>query len=141
MTPNSYHMLYDHHKLPGSIALVSILVIAAVSLIVVVAASDMSLTESYQAASNNSGMESYYMAEGCFEEGVNRLEADITFAAATLTYDDDKSCEIAVTGDDPVIVTVVVTNGDYEEHYTAQLDYTTSGEVNNFELLQWNETE
>lgn len=131
-------MMFRKHR--ASIALVSLLIISTISLVVVVAASDLSISGSWQIEHSNNSLDNYYMAEGCFEEAMTRLEDDLTFTGTTLVYDVNQSCEVTVSGSSPIVVNIEVANYDYEERFSAEVNYTSDGEINNFELLQWEET-
>ena len=59
-------------KNSGSIALISILIIAAFTLLLVVGMSEVNISTSYEYFNNAGGTNSYYAAESCLEEAMIR---------------------------------------------------------------------
>ena len=125
-------------KQKGSIALISLLVISAFTLILGLAMAENSISTGYQHVNGVSGETSYYGAEGCFEEAIIRLENDSSFTSETISYDWG-TCQIAVSGTNPKTVDVTITQGDYSETYQAMVDLTVNGHATNASLSSWEE--
>lgn len=124
----------------GSIALLSMLIISAFTLILVVAMSEINLSTSYQYLNNTANKTSYAFAESCFEEGLLRLEADSAFTGTTLIFDTNAECTIAVSGTSPKIMAITVQYGDYEQTFSGQVSLEAAGQVWNATLWKWQET-
>lgn len=121
------------HK--GAVALVSILIITAFTLVLAVSLSDANRATSDQYLNNVMINDLYYAAEGCLDEALLRTEGDTTFTGTTLTFTDGTSCTVTVTGTTTKTMTIVVQNGDYTENFVAQAAVTQSGVANNLRLL------
>ncbi len=125
-------------KQTGSIALISLLVISAFTLILGLAMAENSISTGYQHLNNVSSETSYYGAEGCLEEAVIRIEADSSFTSETITYDWG-TCDIVITGTNPKTVNVTITQDNYSETYQAVIDITLNGHAINTSLSSWEE--
>ncbi|MEK7146205.1 MAG: hypothetical protein AAB802_03400 [Patescibacteria group bacterium] len=117
----------------------SILLISAVTLMLVVSTSEISVISGEENLNLTLGQEQYFFAEGCLEEALLRLENDSTFTGTTLSYSADQSCSITVSGSNPIEVNIVVNNGAYSETYEAQIDSITQGSAINLHLADWEE--
>lgn len=125
------------HK--ASVALISLLVIAAVTMILVVAGSVNGLSNYDQSYNFEAGKLGYYGAEGCLEEALLRTEADSTFTNTSISLDEDTDCSVLVTGANPKTITVTVQFLDYTQTYQATVQMTQSGQITNSDLLTWEE--
>ncbi|MDP2624779.1 MAG: hypothetical protein Q8P27_01190 [Candidatus Peregrinibacteria bacterium] len=123
----------------ASVALISLLIISAFTLILVVAMSETNISTSYQYLNNSSNKVGYYVAEGCLEETLLRLEQDTTFTGTTIAVDTDTSCVVTVTGTTTRTIDVAVTYLDYTQNFEATASITQAGEANNATLLTWKE--
>jgi hypothetical protein len=126
------------NKQTGSIALISLLIISAFTLILGLAMAENSISTGYQYVNNTSGEASYYGAEGCLEEAVIRIENDSSFTSETISFDWG-TCQIVVTGTNPKTVDVTITQGVYSETYQATVDITVNGHATNASLSSWEE--
>lgn len=127
------------HQRPAAAALVSLLVVAMVTLIMALAFSENSLSTLEIESNSKESARSFYLAESCLDEAITRLEADLTYMSGSLSFDSERSCTIQVSGTSPVLVEITTTVDDLTERYEAELSYTTSGTVNNFSLSSWEE--
>ncbi|MEK9160403.1 MAG: hypothetical protein AAB383_06800 [Patescibacteria group bacterium] len=125
------------HK--ASIALISLLVISAVSLILVVAASVNGLSNYEQSFNFEAGKSGYYGAEACLEEALLRMEGDSAFAGTSITLDAESDCTVVLSGTSPKTITVTVNFLDYTQTFQATAQVTQSGQIINTELLTWKE--
>lgn len=124
----------------GSIALMSMLIISAFTLILVVAMSETNLSTSYQYLNNVSNKSAYSIAESCLEESLVRLEADATFAGTTLVFDSNSQCVSVISGSSPKTIAITVVDSDYQQTFLGQAILTASGQAVNATLLDWKET-
>jgi len=132
-------MIFLFKARKASVALISILVIMSFTLILAVAMSDAALMTAYQYVNSDASRGAYYLAEGCFEEAMVQLENDITFSSGSIVYDSDRSCTFSVTGTNPKTISIAVTYFEYSQNFIGKASYTSSGEVNNFQLDDWDE--
>ncbi len=123
----------------GSIALISLLLISVMAMILVVGASETRISTSYQYLNNSSGKIAYYLAEGCLEEAITRLENDANFAGTTIPQGSDASCTVVVTGGSPRTITITVDNFDYSQTFEGTVSLTAEGVINNADLSSWKE--
>lgn len=123
----------------ASAALMSILLISAVTLLLVISTSEISVISGEENLNLTLGQEQYFFAEGCLEEALLRLENDSTFTGTTLNYSADQNCVIAASGSGSIEVQIQVTNGDYSELYEAQIDSVVQGSATNLHLANWQE--
>lgn len=120
----------------GSVALISILIISAITLLLVLGMSEISISTSYQYLNNSINKDNYYSAEACLEEALIRVEQNPSFIAGAINFDSGASCTISVNGD---AITITVNYLDYSETFQADTSLSQIGEANNIELLNWNE--
>jgi len=126
-------------KRHASAALVSLLVISLVTLIIVVAFSENSISTLEIQYNSQEGTRSYYIAESCLEEAITRLESDLNFTSATIVFEAQRTCSISVTGANPKTILITTTVDDLIERYQAEANYNVSGTLNNFSLSSWGE--
>lgn len=125
-------------KQKGSIALISLLIISAFTLILAVSMVESSISTGQQFVNNTSEDTSYYGAEGCAEEAMIRIEGDSTFAGGTVAYDWG-TCDISVSGTTTKTITITLTQDNYSETYQAVVTVTESGHAINTSLSEWEE--
>lgn len=123
----------------ASIALMSILIITAFTLLLVLTMSEVNVTRSIQYLNTSTQNESLYGAEACLEEAMLRLEQDPTFTSETVTFDTDKTCTITVSGSNPITVNIEMNYDTYTENYSAQLTLVQNGSAYNIRLDSWEE--
>ncbi len=137
-------MKFFHFPIPlkkpiGSIALISILVISAFTLILVIGMSEVSISTKYLSSNNLSRSSLQYIAEACLEESLIRMESSPSFSGVTLPFDDGSLCTVNVSGSNPYTFAISVNFLDYSENFNAQITLTTVGEVRNATLLTFDE--
>ncbi|MBI4234888.1 hypothetical protein HY604_01155 [Candidatus Peregrinibacteria bacterium] len=124
----------------GSVALVSIMIISAITLIVVISMTEINYSTSSQSLNSNSDKTAYYVAQACLEEATIQLEADLSYSAGTLNFDADTTCDISVTDNGQKNVTITVNYLDYSSTFNATFSYEQSGEATNLHIINWSET-
>lgn len=125
------------HK--ASIALISIIILTGFTLLLALSMSEINATRSLGSLNSSTQNESLYAAEGCLEEALLRLEADPSFTSETLSFDTDKSCNISVSGTNPITVNIEMIYDTYMETYSAKLTLLQNGSANNIYLDSWGE--
>jgi type II secretory pathway component PulK len=123
----------------GSIALISLLIISVISMVLVVGAAETSISTSYQYLNNSSAKVAYYLAEGCLEEAITRLEDNSDFTTTNIPLTTDSKCTVNVSGTSIKTVTIDVENYNYKQTFEATLTLTSEGVVNNADLSAWKE--
>lgn len=126
-------------KQKGSIALISILLISAITLIAVIGMSEMTISGFSQYANKSSTKISYYLAESCLEEALLRAEDDDSFATTTITLDPDTTCTVTIAGAGPKTAEIDVTYLNYTETFQGEFTINESGQANNVSLSKWKE--
>lgn len=124
------------NKPRGVVALISILIISAITILLVLGMSEISISSSYQYSNNNASKTNYYTAEACLEEGLIRLENDPTFSSGTITIGPDLTCSLLVSGNS---ITIISDYLEYSQTFQADISLTEVGEANNIQLLNWHE--
>lgn len=119
----------------GSVALISVLIISAFTLILVVGMSEVNISSSYQHFNNVSDKVSYYTGEACLEEAMIRLENDISFTNGSLVFDADTTCSITISGSQ---IDLTVNFLDFTQHFRADINLVTNGQASNVTLLKFN---
>jgi len=80
----------------GYIALISILIISALSVLIATSATLISIGEADMSLQENQAWESFYLATACAEEGLMKLKNNLNYEGnETLTFDNG-SCTILV---------------------------------------------
>lgn len=123
----------------ASIALITLLVISAVTMILVVAASVNGLSNYDQSFNFEAGKIGYYGAEACLEEALLRTELDATFSTTSFSLDADTDCSVSVSGTNPKTINVTVNFLEYTQTFEATVQITQNGQIYNSELLTWEE--
>lgn len=121
-------------KYRGSIALISMLIISAFTIILVVAMSEINISTSKNYFNNNGDKTAYYSAEACLEEAIIRLEKDPTFVTETLTFDSDTDCTITANAN---TISVTANFLNFTQNFQATIQIKSSGQANNLKLLNW----
>ncbi|EKD48339.1 MAG: hypothetical protein ACD_65C00011G0003 [uncultured bacterium] len=125
----------------GSVALVSLLIISAFTLVLVLIASESSVSTYEEYVNDNSDQMMYYSAEGCLEEAILRLENNSTFVGETVNIDPDTECVIAITEDDNrKIIDIEISHLNYTQNFQAVAELLESGEIFNSNLEEWEES-
>lgn len=125
-------------KQKGSIALISMLVMAAFCLILVIGMADSGISSGYQYVNRSNNSFSYNYAEGCFEESIHRLESDINFSGYTMSFADG-NCVISVSGTNPKTVDVIMNFSNYSQSFRGTIDVVQAGHAVNATLSSWAE--
>lgn len=125
-------------KQVGSIALISMLVIAAFCLILVIAMADSGISSGYQYVNRSNSLYSYNYAEGCFEEAIHRIEGDINFSGYTMSFTGG-TCAISVSGTNPKTVNVILNYSNYSQSFRGTVDVVQAGHAINATLSTWSE--
>lgn len=120
----------------GSIAIISMLLVSAVTLILVLSASEGNLSGSYEYLNKHSDQIVYNIAEGCLEEAMIRIEKDVNFSGGTIITG-DATCTITVTGTDTKNIAIETDYLNYTQNYNAQVTVETAGQAHNVNLLNW----
>ncbi len=120
----------------GSIALISVLVICAITILFTVRMSESNISTMYQYLNNESSQIIYRAAESCLEESILRIEKDISFSGTTLNLG-DATCTSTVSGSDVKTISIVINYDSYTQNYSAEASVTTNGSANNIELQKW----
>lgn len=123
----------------ASIALISILVITAFTLILVVGMSVTSLSSYDQSFNTEASGVSRAAADACVEEALLRLENDSGFIGSTVVIDADTDCTISISGSAPYTISIAVHFLDYTQNFQGTVQLTQSGQIYNSELLSWKE--
>lgn len=123
----------------GSVAIASILIISAVTLLMVINMSELNSIVSEQNFNNIFAKEEYYGAEGCLEEALIRYERDQNFTATTIDEGDGRSCMIQVLSGLPLKIRIQITNVDFNETYEAEVSVAVDGTAVNMHLITWQE--
>lgn len=124
----------------GSVALISVMLISALTLIVVISMTEINFLTSSQSFNSGADRTAYYAAEACLEEATVMLEADLNYSSGGLTFDADTSCTISVTDDGQKNVTIQATYLDYVQNFSATFSYQQNGQASNLHLIDWSET-
>lgn len=124
-------------KKRASIVLISLIVISAFTMLLALSISEVTVSNGYINLNKNESKYAYYLAEGCLEEAMLRVERDTSFSSATITMDTDTNCAISYAAN---IIQITVNRGDFSETFNAQTQITTNDLINNIELLNWEES-
>lgn len=127
-------------KTRASIALISLLVISAFTLVLALGMSEVNISKSYQYFNNTANKSGYYIAEACLEESIIRLEDDTSYTGGTLTFNADTNCTISVAGTGNTrTITLSANTITHTQTFQASIDLVTNGQANNANLSDWNE--
>lgn len=129
-------MLTILKKTKGSIALISMLIIATFTLILAIGMAEASISSGYEQVNHSVGKFAYNYAEGCFEEAIHRIEQDVNFSGYTLNFTDG-SCSISVSGSNPKTVDVTLNYLDYVQRFRGSVNVSQVGHAINATLSTW----
>lgn len=126
----------------GSVALISLLIISAFTLVIVLVASESSISVYEEHINDNSDQIMYYSAEGCLEEAILRLEDTGTFTGETITINANTECIISITDGDSnqKLVSITINYLDYTQNFQATIELLENGEIFNSNLEEWEES-
>lgn len=120
----------------GSVALISVLIISAFTILIVLAMSEVNISTSYEYFNSSENKTAYYAAESCLEEAIIRLEDNPAFNSGAITFDANTSCNISIAGNQ---ILIEVTHLDFAQNYHADISLSSNGQANNVKLLNWYE--
>src|SRR3989338_4004894 len=108
----------------GATALLKVVIVGAATLIMAVSASYLGLGELDLGYTSQKGAETFFIADGCMEEGLRQLRLDTGYTGDTLSLGDG-SCIISVvsSGNDRTI-TVTATMNEYNKKLEVNLTLT-----------------
>lgn len=121
----------------ASIVLISLIVISAFTLLLALSISEVTISSSYINLNKNESKFAYYLAEGCLEEAMLRIEQDSSFTDATITLASDTNCVVSYSAN---TITITVNRGEFSQTFAATTQITTIDLINNIELLNWQES-
>ena len=81
----------------GYIALISILIITAITSLIAISAILLSISESNMGLTKNLSAEAYYLANACAEEGLQQINDSVPFSASGGLTLGNGSCSYTVT--------------------------------------------
>jgi len=120
----------------ASILLISMIIICAVTLLMAITLTEVSISSGYQRMNTTELKTSYYAAESCLEETLIRLEGDPSFSGTALLVQPDLTCQSTVSGS---LITITVTNLTYNEIFRGEYNMDSEDLVNNISLEDWKE--
>ncbi len=123
----------------GSIALISILLVSAITLLIVVSMSEINISTSQQHLNSTSSKSNYYLSEACFEESLIRLENDAGFTGTSISFDTNSNCTITISGGATKTVDITTNFFDYTQNYQGTVTIEQNGQAINATLLNWSE--
>ncbi len=123
----------------GYIALISLLIIAAVTLVISTSLTIVSISEAQASLSFTEGIEARYMAESCTEEALLRLRDNSAYTSGTLTIEND-SCTINITGGNPYTITVTGSTSTVPT-YTKKIQIIAKKAGRSINIISWQEIE
>ena len=110
------------------------MIISAIIIILVVGMSEVNISTSSQSLNRNSNEIIRYVADACLEESIYRIENDTTYTTESLSFDNDASCDISVSG---TYIDINVSYLNYSQNFQAEFSITQIGQANNVNLLKW----
>ncbi|PIR55498.1 hypothetical protein COU74_00555 [Candidatus Peregrinibacteria bacterium CG10_big_fil_rev_8_21_14_0_10_36_19] len=126
-------------KMRGSAAITMVLIVSAVLIIFVVGMSNVNISTSSQQYNFDADKWSYYVAEGCLEESIKRLEDDINFTSTSINADSDTVCSVNVVGNLLKTISIDVNYLEFSKSFEASVNLVQNGEVYNAHLSNWSE--
>ena len=116
-------------KKDGVAALLTVVIIGGATLIMAFTASLLGLGELEMGYDAGQGGETFSVAEGCMEEGFERLRRDAAYSGGSLSLGDG-SCTIGVVSASANrIITVTSTIGNYHKVIQMDVDIAPSTEI------------
>ncbi|MBI2463619.1 hypothetical protein HYV57_01545 [Candidatus Peregrinibacteria bacterium] len=128
-----------HIQKQGSIALISLLIIAGFTLLIVIGISDANISTGYETLNTTSQKISDYAAEACLEEAMIQLETHENFISGSLTLENDSICSIIISGTNPKTINIEVRYDNYAQHFQGEASMEQIGQAKNVKLLNWKE--
>jgi len=116
-------------KQKGAIALITIIIISAASLLMAYTASILGFRELDTGYVSSKGEEAFSLTDGCVEEALYRLVIDSSYSGGSLSLSNG-SCIINVTanGNDRIVAVVGTVSGPIEDYVKrVEVDLTLSG--------------
>lgn len=132
-------ILQKNYNKKGSIALISLLLISAFTLLVVISISDANISTGYETLNTTSQKISNYAAEACLEETMIQLETRENFDSGSLPLENESICYITVSGTNPKTIEIEVIYDDYTQHFQAEAFIEQVGQIKNATLINWKE--
>lgn len=124
----------------ASIAIMSLLLISAITLLAAITVAENNWNTSQQSLNRFIQESLYYAAEACLEESAIRIESDSSFSGAQLTIADNVICNSSVTElDGSYTVSIQVSENNYSENYQGIFDSQNLGSSLNLNLNTWTE--
>jgi len=132
-------LLRGMRKQSGTIALISLLIIGAVTLAIGLSVNLLGLEEMKMGFRSNKSSESFYVAESCLEEALMRLKRESNYTGGSLAIG-NKSCSIVIeANNDQRIITV---SGDVNNMFRkikAVVNIIADGVTYGLEIVSWQE--
>ena len=131
-------MIFKYYK--ASVALVSLLLISAITLLLALGMSEVNISKSYQYQNNEANKMNLYLAESCLEDALLRLKSDPEFNSGSINFDANSSCSVSISGSETLYILITANFYDFSETYQAEVTHSQDGEVYNLSLDNWEET-
>lgn len=107
----------------GVAALLTIVIVAAATLIMAYSASLLGLGELDLGYTAQKGEEAFSVADGCIEEALHRMRLNAGYTGGSLSLTNG-SCTITVSGSNPYTIGAIGTSGDYNKKLEAVITLT-----------------
>jgi hypothetical protein len=120
----------------ASAALMSVLILAAFSLVILSSMVQISISEGYKQINQSNNQLLYYAADACLNEGILRLELDNSYIGSSITIDASTTCTNTVTENSPTSFTLDINSatGNFTHDFTAELTLATGTHRNTITL-------
>lgn len=131
MLPNSKFKIPDS-KWDGFVALLTIVILGAATLLVAYTAALLGLGELDLGNTSQKGEEAFSVADGCMEEALRRLRINTSYSGGTINTSSSSSCSITASGIDPnraITVTGTVTGTPITYNKKIEVTLTLIGNV------------
>ena len=93
----------------GFLAMSTVLIVSAIVLAIAVSTSLMGIGEGKTGLLHWQGSNALYLAEGCMEDALLKLRANVSYSGGTVTRPEG-SCTVTVAGSGTYTITVTATN-------------------------------
>ncbi len=117
----------------GFLAMSSVLIVAGIALAIAVSTSLIGIGEGKTGLLHFNGSSALYLAEGCMEDALLNIRANVSYAGGTITRPEG-SCTVVVVGAGPYTITVSTTINSITRQI--QTVATRNGKV---EISSWKE--
>lgn len=124
----------------GFIALISVLIISAVTVAIVLSIPLLGITESRSALGFKKGQEVLKIAEGCVEEALLRLRDKANYSGGSLNVGDG-SCTISISGTGSDRTVDITATLSVPPDYVKKLQITAKRIGNSINIVTWQEVE